>query len=109
MRGWCGDGDGLWTPCHSLARSKAERRSVQLGACPVQFALYLKLRCDMEYDMWKNFEEHLKKYNDHIEECWMDGMMKNGTDAISASFMMSNVYSIHHKVRYDLRWKKLST
>ena len=78
----------------AFVRSKAERRSVQLGVCHVQFALYLKLRCALEYDSGKNYEEFLKKFVDHHLECLTNVMTQNGSLAIRISLLLIKTNSL---------------
>ena len=84
----------------AFVRSKAERRSVQLGVCPVQFAHYLKLRSAMEYDSWKNLEELVTQHNDHTNECLTDILVKNGTQAICLSFLLNKALDQYFAIIY---------
>ena len=62
---------GFYSLC-SFIESKAVRRSVYLGVCPVHFALYLKQRCAKDKNNLASLLELAQEYTRHDKICASD-------------------------------------
>ena len=62
---------GFYSLC-SFIESKAVRRSVYLGVCPVHFAHYLKLRCVVDRKNRGSLVQLEQEYSPHDERCKSD-------------------------------------
>jgi len=51
---------------------KDQRPSVQLGVCPVQFALYIKHRCVIDHWLRHHFDEAKRRCEEHANICEAD-------------------------------------
>jgi len=67
---------GFYSLC-SYVLDKCSGRSVYLGVCPVQFALYVKLRAACR-EGCEEAKEHITIYNQHRSECECDDRVNNG-------------------------------
>jgi len=67
---------------------------VYLGVCPVQFALYVKLRTALRADHvfcdW-TINKYLADNNEHVHACRCDTSVKNGSSALSRPYIFSSL------------------
>jgi len=77
---------GFYSLC-TYVLDKFSSRLVYLGVCPVQFALYLKLRMARLHLL----SEYLRDYNEHIAACHCDMNIKITTWLISRAFKLHPV------------------
>jgi len=79
---------------------------VYLGVCPVQFALYIKVRSELEQRFsdsvttWK----HVYDYNEHARKCGCDTAVNNGEQVVRTTlFTMLSGYFGAQEVKEHLR------
>jgi len=74
---------GFYSLC-SYVLDKCSSRSVYLGVCPVQFAHYVKVRTARDHRFNDTtIEKYVNGYNTHIEACFCDNNVKNGTAVVT--------------------------
>ena len=73
---------GLFSLCSFIFYKTDRRHSVYLGACPVQFALYLKWRCAVDQLLLDRMNGCLYEYVEHLKVCECDQRVNNGIRAI---------------------------
>jgi len=75
----------------SYVLEKCSSRSVYLGVCPVQFALYVKLRTVMRaahvFSDW-TINKYIDDYNEHVHACKCDKKVGNGSITLSLTYFI---------------------
>ena len=69
---------------------KCRSRSVYLGVCPVQFALYLRARIvrDTEFNNHVTINNSSEQFLDHLKKCECDAKVNaGGRDALPGAFL----------------------
>jgi len=84
---------GFYYVC-SYVLDKCSSRSVYLGVCPVQFALYVKLRSVKRtaHVFSAPIHKYIVDYNEHLHACKCDKKVNNGFEALSRAYF---IYSRH--------------
>jgi len=76
----------------SYVLDKCSSRSVYLGVCPVQFALYVKLctvmRAAHVFSDWTIIKKYKDDYSEHIRVSQCDKKVNNGTTALSLTYFI---------------------
>jgi len=90
---------------HSLCSyvlNKSSSRSVYLGVCPVQFALYVKLRTAIDHEfranVWRTTRIYSDDYNKHMVACTCDSNVKDGRRIVTKAF------EVHHTKLVSIRY-----
>jgi len=76
---------GLYSLC-SYVLDECSSRSVYLCVCPVQFALYVKVRMARLHAL-SEWSKYLHDYNEHIAKCYCDMNVKKTTWQISIAIV----------------------
>jgi len=85
---------GFYFLC-SYVLDKCSSRSVYLGVCPVQFALYVKRRtlclCEISHRFSErcSIDKCIDEYNDHSEKCLCKGRVGNGSYTLNRALIIS--------------------
>ena len=72
---------GFYSLCYYVL-DICSSRSVYLGVCPVQFALYLRLRVVIDQWKWIKYprvQRYICDYDEHIDACSCKIMIGSGT------------------------------
>ena len=85
---------GFYSLC-SYVLDKCSSRSVYLSVCPVQFALYLRLRVVVDQWQWIKYPRvqiYIGDYDEHIDQCQCMKMI--GTGRLCMQLKILRLYSL---------------